>query len=265
MPKLIFDSKDLIPEGLGEGATELEDGKFEVKVVLQSKLDEFRNTNIEKSKELDSTKAALDQYVSVYGEVSDFDEAKTSYLDLQETKQKVDDGKIKESSDIEAELNKRTATMRKDHEEALKAEATARAAAEARADASDNKYRRSVIDSHVTAAAIAKDSGVEPTALADLLVRAQSVFKVNEEGAVVAMKGENIIYGADGATPMTPTEWIGGLKEDAPHFFKRSGGGDAGGNDKEKDSVRQGMSDKDWAKVPGKLKLQMARERENAA
>lgn len=59
MPDIVYDTLEAIPEGLRENAKKGDDGKFTVKVVLQSKLDEFRDSNIRVSKERDDLLAVI--------------------------------------------------------------------------------------------------------------------------------------------------------------------------------------------------------------
>jgi hypothetical protein len=72
------------------------------------------------------------------------------------------------------------------------------------------------------------------------------------------MDGEAIIYGADGATPMTPDEWLAKLRDSAPYFCKNSNGGGATGNQGNK--MFGGMSKEDFNKLSGAQKLALARK-----
>jgi hypothetical protein len=57
------------------------------------------------------------------------------------------------------------------------------------------------------------------------------VWRAQDDGRVLAYQGDLQLYGADGGSPLTPKEWIGKLKEEAPHFFKGTTGGGAGGGE----------------------------------
>ncbi len=75
------------------------------------------------------------------------------------------------------------------------------------------------------------NSGVRPEALHDIATRAYALFKF-EDGKMVPKSGEATIYGSDGASPMTVSEWLVKLRNEAPHYFKgNNGGGAAGGKD----------------------------------
>ena len=268
MPDVIFASKDLIPAGLEEHSKENpEDGTFTVNVVPKVKIDEFREKNIAQSKELEAASVVAAQWVNTFGPIEDFDEARTAQEELKETAQKVLDGKLKATNDVEVEVVKRTEKMKSEYERQLATAAKERAEALTIAKAAEGKYKRSVVDSHVTTAVLKEDSGVDTSALSDILSRARGIFAVNDEdGSLVAKDGDATIYGADGATPMTPSEWLVSLKETAPYFFKRSVGGDANGNDKSgKPAAHGGMSKEEWDKLPGATKLELARKAENKA
>ena len=267
MPDVIFASKDLIPAGLEEHAKEAEDGTFTVNVVPKVKIDEFRDKNIAQSKELEAASAVNSLWVDAFGLIEDFDEAKLAQDELKETAQKVLDGKLKATNDVEVEVVKRTEKMKSEYERQLATAAKERADALTVAKAAEGKYKRSVVDSHVTTAVLKEDSGVDTSALSDILARARGIFAVDDaDGSLVAKDGDATIYGADGATPMTPSEWLVSLKETAPYFFKRSAGGDANGNDKNnKPAAHGGMSKEEWNKLPGATKLELARKAENKA
>lgn len=227
MPEIKFDSLDAIPEGLRETAKE-DGGKYIINVVPKSKLDEFRDNNTALSQERDTLKASVASLTSIVGE--DPATFATELAELRTTSQQVKDGKLKGSDAIETEVANRVASMKGDYERRLLEVGKDAANWKDKAEASDQKFRRSLIDRAVTNAVLAESSGAQPQALTDILARAYAVFSVDDGGKLLAKDGEATIYGADGATPMTPAEWLDKLKEQAPYFFKSSGGGNAGGN-----------------------------------
>ena len=64
-------------------------------------------------------------------------------------------------------------------------------------------------------------------AMMDFVSRGKSIFRMGKEGAAVAMKGDDIMYGESGVEPLTMREFGKTLTEKAPHLFKSSGGGGA--------------------------------------
>lgn len=90
-----------------------------------------------------------------------------------------------------------------------------------------------VLDSHVMSAAA--KAGVHPTAMDDVILRARSIFSVDDDGNAVQFEGEDeenqhVVMGRDGKNPYSPGEWVEEMKEKAPHWFpaNSSGGGASG-------------------------------------
>jgi hypothetical protein len=75
----------------------------------------------------------------------------------------------------------------------------------------------------------AVELGLVPSAIEDALSRAMNVFKVGEDGKLLAEENGSTAYGKDGRTPLTPSEWLESMKEKAPHWFPAPVGGGAGG------------------------------------
>lgn len=70
-------------------------------------------------------------------------------------------------------------------------------------------------------------SGIHPSAYDDALLRAKSVFDVDDEGNAAARDG---VFGKDGR-PLTLKEWFAEMRDTAPHWFlSPSGGGSHGGS-----------------------------------
>ena len=65
-------------------------------------------------------------------------------------------------------------------------------------------------------------NGVYDKAVDDAVQRGLAVFTdLDQEGQVVAKKGEDVVYGKDGINPLRPDEWISTLKTSgqAPHLW----------------------------------------------
>jgi hypothetical protein len=254
MPEIKFDTLDAIPEGLREGAKEV-DGKMVINVVPKGKLDEFRETNISLSSERDNLKNTVASLSAIVGE--DPEAFQASLEEMQQITQQVKDGKLKGTDAIETEVNSRVASMKSDYERRLQEQNKETTAWKEKAVSADQKFRQSQIDRAVTNAVLAEDSGAQPQALMDILSRAYKTFVVEDDGKLVARDGEATIYGADGASPMTPKEWLEKLREEAPYFFKSSTGGGAGGSNDGK--LPGGMNAEDFQKLSGSEQLKLAR------
>ena len=94
-------------------------------------------------------------------------------------------------------------------------------------------FMERVLDNHIRASAA--KAGVHAGAIDDALLRARSLFSLDDDGNAVQFDedGENVVLGKDGKTPFNPDEWMEGMKEAAPHWFPAgASGGGAGGSGK---------------------------------
>lgn len=256
MPDITFDSQESIPEGLREYATKDDaSGKFVVKVAPNAKLVEFRDNNINLAKERDALKNAVSQYASVVGE--DPNGFAEELARLRTTAQQVEDGKLKGSEAIEKEVSARVKSMEDSYKAQINELGGKVQSITERYQAAENKYRRSVLDREITNAVLAKDSEANPEALPDLLARASRIFTVNENGQLIAMDGDAVVYGADGATPMTPKEWLGKTIEEAPYLARSSAGGGAAGN--RGDEKYGGLAKSEFEKLPPQRRMELYR------
>lgn len=127
---------------------------------------------------------------------------------------------------IDEVIARRTEKLVKAHEKALKDATDKTIAEKARAD----KFSQRVLDNHIRAAAT--KAGLHANAVEDALFRARTMFSLNEEGEAVQLdKDGHVVSGKDGRSPYSPTEWLEGMKETAPHWFPAggTGGGAPGG------------------------------------
>lgn len=266
--KMTFKTLEEIPEqyrGLAKKVGEV----FELAVAPQAKLDEFRENNIKKSTELDEANAKLAAWDKVIGKKADGaaftpDEFAAHIGDLTKTAQQVADGKLKASSEIDAELDKRTATMRSSLEGQV-AEARAEAAKQkkAREDA-EMRVHRMTVEHAITQVAADDKTGLNMAALPDVLNRAHNVWHIEEGGRLVPKEGGAIVRGEDGTSPMSVSEWFGKLRKDAPYYFKSSTGGGAVGGAGEGGAQYGGMTKADFDKLPAEQRLSIV-NKANAA
>jgi hypothetical protein len=229
MPDITFNSIDEVPEGLREVAKANDAGKIVVKVVPQVKLDEFRDRNIALAQERDGLATKLTKATSLLGD--DFDAAESSLNELRSVAQRVKDGQLVENKGLEEALAERTGKMREEMQAEIHRNAQEAKAWRDKYGQTDQKLRRTYVDRAITDVVLDETSGVHPKALADILGRAYQTFEVGDDGKLTAKRGDAILYGSDGATPMSPKEWINTLKDEAPYFFKGSNGGGSSGSE----------------------------------
>lgn len=229
MPDLIFDTLDALPEELRQGAQTTEDGRVKISVVAASKLKEFRDNNIKVVQERDELASALSKAKEILG-TEDFEEATKSIGELRGVAQRVKDGQLVENKGLDEAVAERTKQMREGLEAQIKAQASEKEAWKQKYESSDKKRRHGVVDRAISALAMDESIGLQSTALIDVQERARRVFEVDDEDRLTPKQDGNVLYGGDGATPMTTKEWMQTLRDQAPHFFKGSNGGGSGGD-----------------------------------
>lgn len=231
MPIINFNSIDEVPAELREFAkTDDDTGKVGVNVVPNAKLVEFREKNIDLSKQLEAVSPILDRVKKIAGD--DLDSFESDLAGLRDISRRVQDGELKTDDQIENAVQDRIKVIRDGYENNSKAQAKEVNELNGRVATLTERLNRTVIDKEVTAAVLA-DSGINTTAIPDILQRSYGVFKI-EDGKLVAKDGDATIFGANGADSMTPTEWLVKLRDQAPHYFKGNAGGGAAGGKEEK-------------------------------
>jgi hypothetical protein len=195
-----------------------QDGVFYLQVegmVPKQRLDEFRDNNINLMEENNKLKKT----VSAFGDLTP--EALADLRKKAEAGGKggtIDPESQEFKSALDAEVTKRTEKMRTDYEGEVNTLKTANSQ-------KDERLAELIIDAGLSQAAAKK--GVSETAMQDVILRGRQTFKVVDGKAVPYKKGEKgdeIIYGKDGATPLSMEDWLGERTADAPHWFKASTG-----------------------------------------
>lgn len=206
--KFIVDSVDGMDATTAALYTKNADGKFYLEVegaVSKNKLDEFRNNNVQLLKDLERFK--------------DLDPVK--YNEMLKQQRLIDEKKLIDAGDVDKVVELRVGQMKSTYETQI-AELTNTN------NVSKRQLESLLIDSAVRDAAI--KSGIQPTAVEDVLLRAKSAFQIKDGHAVPMDPSGNIVYGKDGTTPMSVADWTVSLKKQAPHLFMGSSGGGAQGS-----------------------------------
>lgn len=206
--KSVLDSLDGVEEAIAKLYTKNADGKYYLEVeglVSKAKLDEFRDTNVKLMKDMEKFK--------------DIDPVK--YRELSETYRKIQEKEWIEKGELDKVVEQRVSTMRGDLEGKIKEYKQSN-------ESMSKQLDSLLIDNEVRAAAI--KSGVRPSAVDDVLLRARAVYKVKDGVATPFDDKGQVIYGKDGANPMVINDWVGSLKQSADHLFQGSNGGGAPGN-----------------------------------
>lgn len=209
--KAILDSLDGLSDELKKLYVQ-KDGKFHLDVegvVPKDRLDEFRNNNIELKKQLDE----------ITGKYKDIDPEQVRELLKQDKALK--EKKLLDAGKVEELLEERTKAMKADYDTKIKALTE-------KDEKATSQLERLLVDNTIQAEAV--KAGVRETAMEDVLLRGRSRYKVQDGKAVPVSPDGKIIYGKDGTSPESMTEWLGGLSSAAPHLFNPSTGGGANGS-----------------------------------
>lgn len=230
MPELIYDTQDAVPEPIRSIAAE-KDGKWAVNVVPKAELDDFRNRNIEISRDRDAKTGLLGRLQTDAGfDPEKVDDFITGITELRTLKQQVDDGKLVADTSLAAAVEAKTGEMKRGYEHQISTLTNTNTSLVGENEKLKGNLNRSIVDRELMMAINNDKSGALPEATRQILREAYDVFTVNEHGELVAKDNKgNIIYGADGATPISPIDWLKKLEETSPFFFKASQGGGAGG------------------------------------
>lgn len=185
-----------------------DDGNYHLSVdgmVSKDKLDEFRNKNIELLKDMEKFK----------------DVDPTKYKSLMEEHRKIQEKEWIEAGEIDKVVNQRISTMREEFQ-------TKEADYVKSISTMNTRLESLLIDNEVRSAAT--KSGIRPSAVDDVLLRAKTIYSIKDGVAVPSDSKGQVIYGKDGVTPMAINEWVDSLKKSADHLFTPSNGGGAPGS-----------------------------------
>lgn len=212
--KVEVENLDGIAESLHEHYTKGDDGTYRLDYEgapdisgLKSALEKERR-NV---KGLKTDIAVFDGF-----KAEDLQELKDKQLDLDELERlRKDGGTSKEK--IDEIVNTRVQAMVDEHETVNTKNSETIAGLRGR-------LSKLMVDDVVLKAAV--KAGAVETATGDIIRRARDVFKVVDD-ELKPMKGDDVIYGKDGVSPLSVDDWITDLATNAGHLFKPSSGGGA--------------------------------------
>lgn len=181
--------------------------------VDKDRLDEFRNTNVELLKKLEPFK----------------DVKVEDYRKALEDQKKIQEKEWLEKGEVEKVVEQRVSAMKSDYEGKIQER-------DAKLQKAGAQLDILIIDNQVREHAI--KNGITPSAVDDVLLRARNIYQVEEGRAVPKDKNGAVIFGKDGNNPLAIQDWIGGLKDEAPHLFQASQGSGANGGNR---GIKQDM------------------------
>jgi len=185
--------------------------------VAKERLDEFRNNNILLQQQIDKFK--------------DVDPAK--YKELMVLQRKIQEKELIEKGEVDKVVELRVTAMR----EELTGKITEY---EKTIETNSRQLSHLLIDNVVKGASI--KAGVVPTAVDDVVLRAATVFKIENGAPVAKDAGGNVVYAKDGTTPLSVEAWVTELKKIAPHLFQGAQGSGASGGGRQSGADTSKMS-----------------------
>ena len=253
MLKAILDSIDDLPEALKSEYVE-KNGKFYLDAEKQDdpemkkRVDEFRNKNIELMKQMEDIK----KDVLKYQELGDLEKVKEALSKVQ----KIEEGKMFEEGKIDELLSKRTDRMKKDYESQIAALSKIAEDSKSAFTKAKEALAKSTIDNQIQIEVGGLTAKARKGTMEDIIARGRRVFSMDEDDKVVARGIDGSpLFGKNGVTPLTITEWAQNLPTEAAHFFEPSAGGGAGGGKGEEHKGK--MTAEALAKLPAAERLKM--------
>jgi hypothetical protein len=179
-------------------------------MVPESKLIEYRNTNIDVLRDRDQViKPKLAAFEDI-GTAEDFKH-------LKDIRDQLDEGKLVRSGKLDEAVAKRVEAMKEDYEKKLR---------KAEEKTAEIKARFAVekIDKEIMAAAT--KLGAKPTALEDIVARLRNRIKLDDDGKVITFMPDGVTryYGKSGNEAATSEELVLELQPNTPHLFEENAG-----------------------------------------
>ena len=252
MAILKYDSKEAVPEDLREFAKEDGD-QFVVNVGPKATIKEFRDNNQKLQNEKDAALEKLKALEKVVGD--DPDGFKEKIAELEATAQKVADGKLKGSDEIEKEIERRIAAVKEAKDAKIAEKEAELAELRGTVEKQSTTIYETELAEYIRSEAVKEDIGVDMAALPYIISDAKREFEKDENGNFVRKVDGKVQLGEDGYTPQTGNEWLKSRKETSPFFFKQSSGGGASGDG---DGKFGGFSQQEFMKLSPAEKLAIA-------
>jgi len=189
----------------------------------------LKKTNAELKQEKTALKQKLDELSASLDLLGGTDGLR-QLASLRERLQTDDLGRLLADGQIDEWFDRRAQPLRDTHQQQINERDQAVQAANQRASAAETLLQQTLLKTAVSQAAAR--AGVEPTAMLDILLRAERSFTFDpEHGQLVERDAAGgVRFSPDGRSPRTIDEWLADQKETARHWWPPSRGGGAGGS-----------------------------------
>ena len=201
-----------------EYKAELIELKDQHKLQLDEEISGLKSKNAEildEKKKIDAKMKEFDDY--------DFAKANEAlgFLENNKDAQLIKDGKVEEL------IEKKTSTMRSDHETTLTELNSNLSVEKTRGNLYEGLYKTKMVEDALReAAAVAK---VRTVAVTDILLRGRDIFSLAEDESIEARDVEGKLRKTGDDKVLTTTNWLEGLKKTCPHYWEDSKGAGADG------------------------------------
>ena len=197
----------------------------------KNRISEFRNNNIELSRQLENMKTStekmsvLEEQLQRYSGL-DPDQAREAVARMQE----LSDKKLIEEGKIDELLNQRTDRMRSDYEGKINALTEALENARGGEQTLKSKLTEVVVDSQLQSA-INAIAPAKRGAMEYILSKGRQTWTLGENNEPVPLGADGkVIYGKDPQKVLSMEEWAQGLLQESPYLFEQSSGGGSSGS-----------------------------------
>jgi len=178
-----------------------------------------------KNEELLGEKKTIQEKLQKFADIEDPVKAleALTFINESEEAQMIRDGKFDEL------LEKRTSTMRLDHDNAVTALADKLEEMTTGKGKYKGLYQTKMMDDALRE--VATKAGVRAEAVTDVLLRAKTMFALGTDGSVEARDAAGKLLKNEDGNVITPSVWLESMKETSPHYWPSSeGSGARGGN-----------------------------------
>jgi len=216
MPDFKFIEDDAVREKV-ENIHKLEVDELTVNLINKAKADQEESEKGLKAKrdELLNEKKALQETVKLFDGIDP--EAAKEALEFHE---KNKDAEFLKDGTIEDLIEKKTSTLKSDHEAVLTELNRKFEEASSKGTLYQNLYESKVIDDGIRAEAI--KAGIRAEAIDDVLMRGRGVFSLDDKKQIEARDSEGKLAKTKDDKVLTTKNWIEGLKETSPHYWPNS-------------------------------------------
>ncbi len=182
-----------------------------------------------KNAEILDEKKALQEQVKLFDGIDP--EAATAAIEFHE---KNKDAEFLKDGTIEDLIEKKTSTLKSDHEAAMTELNSNCTDASTQGTLYQTVYESKVIDDGIRAEAI--KAGIRAEAIDDVLMRGRGVFSLDDKKQIEARDSEGKLAKTKDDKVLTTKNWVEGLKDSSPHYWPNSEGAGAHGGDGGPDS-----------------------------